>query len=108
MFARVIGSLRFRAKEGYRGAYFIVASEEEEPPNHCSVQQSMRRGGRSLGGFIYLRAKLNNLSALPRCPFQRCSEVRRDVKLNYFRHAYFLMPANLCGLGLQCLYYFYL
>lgn len=50
-----------------------------------------------LGGFIYLRAKLNNLSALPLCPFQRYPEVRRDVKLNYLRHAYLLMRANLCG-----------
>ena len=79
------------------GAYFIVASEEEEPPNHCSVQQSMRRGGRSLGGFIYLRAKLNNLSALPRCPFQRCSDFRGNVKLNYLRHDYLLICVRVFG-----------
>ena len=103
MFARVIGSLRFRAKEGYMGAYFIVASEEEEPPNHCSVQQSMRRAGRSLGGFIYLRAKLKYLSAFPRCPFQRSAEVRRDVKLNYLRHDHLLRRAKCHGLGVQCL-----
>jgi len=91
------------------GAYFIVASEEEEPPNHCSVQQSMRRAGRSLGGFIYLRAKLNNLSALPRCPFQRCSDFRGNVKLNYLRHDYLLhMRASLWGVGLQDCNAFYL
>jgi hypothetical protein len=52
-----------------------------------------------LGGFLYLRTKLDDLSGSPRCPFQRHPEVRRDVKLNHLSHDHLLAPANLGGSG---------
>jgi hypothetical protein len=54
-----------------------------------------------LGGFLCLRAKLNDLSASPpRFPFQRCPQVRRDIKINHLRHKY-LLRVRILVEGLQ-------
>jgi hypothetical protein len=50
-----------------------------------------------LGGFLCLRAKLDNLSvsSSPRFPFQWRPEVRRNIKINHLRHHYLLWCESL-------------
>jgi hypothetical protein len=54
-----------------------------------------------LGGFLCLRAKLDNLSvsSSPRFPFQRRPKVRRHIKINYLRHHDLLWVRILGGRG---------
>jgi hypothetical protein len=54
-----------------------------------------------LGGFLCLRAKLDNLSvsSSPRFPFQWRPEVRRNIKINHLRHHYLLWVRIFGGRG---------
>src|SRR5260370_34509564 len=76
-----------------RSTMFINAAKGVGLQPDCGVLQ--------LGGFLCLRAKLDNLSvsSSPRSPFQRRPEVRRNIKITHIRHDYLLWVRIFGGRG---------